>query len=109
MQRRINEHGSTDIPLPKSVTEGEVPEKPNAYPDGSVKNPKDANWRIGGAGVWWPGRLFEPASNVEATNAEENEEAAATDEASAMKDDLAFLPSNIVYLLSLSCLLLKYL
>ena len=43
MQRRINEHGSNDLPMPKRVTEGEVPEKPNAYPDGSVKNPKDAN------------------------------------------------------------------
>ena len=58
MQRRNNEHGGIDLPLPKRVTEGAVPEKPNVFPDGSVKNPKEATWRIGGAGTWWPGRAL---------------------------------------------------
>ncbi len=30
--------------------------------------------------MWWPGRLLEPVSNAEATEAEENEEAAAKNE-----------------------------
>ena len=56
MQERINEYGGIESPLPERNTKGSPPEKPNVFPDGSVKNPKEAVWRIGGAGAWWPER-----------------------------------------------------
>ena len=40
MQHRINEHENSDLPLPKKLTEGEPPEKPNVFSDGSVKTPR---------------------------------------------------------------------
>ena len=33
-----------------------VPEKPNAFADGSLKQSRGACWQTGGAGVWMPGR-----------------------------------------------------
>ena len=61
MQARINEYGGEDLPLPRTTDPGKAkpPDKPNAFPDGSVKNPKEVTWRIGGAGAWWPGRSLE--------------------------------------------------
>ena len=69
MQHRINEHDGIDLPLPEEVKYGQVPEKPNVFSDGSVKNPKEATWRIGGAGTWWPGRKIE---TMRASETEEN-------------------------------------
>ena len=69
MQRRINEHGGIELPLPKRVKEGVVPEKPKVFPERSVKNPKEATWRIGGAGAWWPGRMLEAPLEAESISA----------------------------------------
>ena len=38
-----------DLPLPERVKEGCcMPEKPNVYSDGSVKNPRGLHWKVGG-------------------------------------------------------------
>ena len=67
MQARINEYGGEDLPLPKRTnpSKGKPSETPNVFPDGSVKNPKEAAWRMGGAGAWWPGRKLEEAKPSE--------------------------------------------
>ncbi len=38
---------------PQEVS-GEVPEEPNLYTDGRVKNPTNQHWAIAGFGLWWP-------------------------------------------------------
>ena len=44
-------------PLPGKVEEGQcMPEKPNVYSDGSVKNPRGLRWKAGGVGIWWQNR-----------------------------------------------------
>ena len=47
--------------MPKVDTkpQGEVPETPNAFSDGSLKHNKGAFWGVGGAGVGWLDRGVE--------------------------------------------------
>ena len=57
MQSILADEADEDIPLPQRVKEGEPPENPNVYSDGSLKNPGvGPHWMIGGIGVWWPER-----------------------------------------------------
>ena len=49
-----------DVPLPEKISEGAcLPEDPNVYSDGSVKNPRGLHWKVGGVGVWWRNRCIE--------------------------------------------------
>ena len=41
------------LEVPETKVVGEVPEKPNAYTDGSLRSPKSWFWQIGGLGIWW--------------------------------------------------------
>ena len=45
------------LPLPDARPDDEeMPQEPNVYTNGSLKNGKVVNCQIGGFGVWWPGR-----------------------------------------------------
>ena len=46
----------------------EAPETPNAYGDGSMKNPGTQAWSLAGFGVWWPGEKL--TDHFKATTAE---------------------------------------
>ena len=53
-------------PQAERVNENElVPEEPNAYADGSLKQSKGACWQTGGAGVWMPDRKIEDLTEQE--------------------------------------------
>ena len=57
MQHHINEEEGEELPMPQHIATKQPPPEPNAYSDGSLKNPGvGPPWMIGGIGVWWPGR-----------------------------------------------------
>ena len=66
MQRVIHEEGS-ELPLPRWIETQAPPPQPNAYSDGSLKNPGvGPHWMVGGIGVWWPGRTEDTLPETEA-------------------------------------------
>jgi hypothetical protein len=47
-------HGQGEYGDYPEEVEGEVPEEPNLYTDGGVKNPTNQHFAIAGFGLWWP-------------------------------------------------------
>ena len=56
--------------LQEQKVEDRVPERPNVYSDGSLKQNKCYFWQTGGAGVFWPGRKMDQLTEDEATYTE---------------------------------------
>ena len=67
------EDGEEVVPNVADKVEGEAPNKPNAFSDGSLKNTKGPFWHLGGAGVWWPERKAESVTEQEKRIAEYKE------------------------------------
>ena len=60
---------SEQLPMPLTVSPPpckEQLEKPNVYSDGSLHNPSSMHWRLGGIGVYWPGRCLRDSPLTEA-------------------------------------------
>ena len=47
-------HGMGQSPDYPEDVQGSIPEKPNGYTDGSVKNPASCLWQMAGYGMYWP-------------------------------------------------------
>ena len=57
MQDELAPHPDGKDPQATKVDEKQVvPEEPNAFADGSLKQSKGSCWQTGGAGVWHPER-----------------------------------------------------
>ena len=60
-----------ELAAPQQCKE-KAPETPSAYTDGSMLNPRSLHCRIGGLGVWWPGRQADITKEETAYTQREN-------------------------------------
>ena len=63
--RTVEEQNDPGPQVERVREEDEVPEEPDAFADGSLRQSKGACWQTGGAGVWIPGRTMEDINEQE--------------------------------------------